>query len=323
MSGTPVVSSHATMDQEAESAFAWCRDVTRREARNFYYGLRLTPEPKRSAIFAVYAWMRAADDIVDDEDVSREKRRETLDQFRSCTDAVFSALPVEPDATRAWDPRLWQAFRAAVEAYRLDPADFHDVFTGLTDDIETDSDGTTPLAPRYRTREELEAYCYSVASTVGLICVRIWGVQEGADFDEVRTLAIRRGLAFQLTNILRDLAEDFAIRRVYIPGEVFDEHGLTPEDLVAWRHPERCEALVHDVGAWARRSYEGSQSLERMLHPESVPAMWAMTRIYSDLLEVILRDPSRLFSGQRIRLAGYQKAAIGLRAFVRARRSRA
>lgn len=323
MSGTPAVSSHATMEQEAETAFAWCRDVTRREARNFYYGLRLTPEPKRSAIFAVYAWMRAADDIVDDEGVSREQRRETLEQFRRCTDAVFGALPIEPEATTHWDPRLWQAFRAAVEAYRLDPTDFHDVFTGLTDDMESDSDGSAPLMPRYRARDELEAYCYSVASTVGLICVRIWGVQEGTDFGEVRQLAIRRGLAFQLTNILRDLAEDFAIRRVYIPSEVFSEHGLTPDDLLIWKHPERCEALVHDVGSWARRCYEDSQSLEAMLHPESVPAMWAMTRIYSDLLEVILRDPARLFSGQRIRLAGYQKAAIGLRAFVRSRRSRA
>lgn len=312
-----------SLDVAHEAAFAWCREVTRREARNFYYGLRLTPEPKRSAIYAVYAWMRAADDIVDDESVPAEMRREMLERFRLRTEAVFSGEREPSGGGEPWDPRLWQAFGATVAGFGLDPDDFRDVFKALEHDLSEVVSADEPISPMFQTRAELQEYCYGVASTVGIICVRIWGVRTGADLARAVELAAMRGLAFQLTNILRDIQADKGIGRIYIPLEDLQQHALSVSDLGSWSHPDRCDAMVRSLGIWARQCYEDSSSLEGMLDSESVPAMWAMTRIYSELLDMILRDPSRLVSGQRIRLPKYQKAAIGIRALVRAKRSRA
>lgn len=323
MSGLSRNGSALVIEPSDADAFAWCRDITRREARNFYYGLRLTPEPRRSAIYSVYAWMRAADDIVDDESMSPGERRLLLDEFRARTEEVISGSIENGPGGGAWDHRLWRAFGATLEAFELDPDDFRDVFEGFSQDLADAEISDSVPKPRYRSRSELESYCYAVASTVGIICVRIWGTRDGVDPSVVRSLAAKRGLAFQLTNILRDLADDYAIGRVYVPGEDFDRHALSPEDLATWSKPAPCTELVRELGDWSRRCYRESGELDHMLVAESAPAMWAMTRIYSDLLDVILREPAKLFSGDRVRLPGYQKAAIGIRAMVRARRSRA
>ncbi len=312
-----------SLDIAQKDAFAWCRDVTRREARNFYYGLRLTPEPKRSGIYAVYAWMRAADDIVDEESVAVEARRDQLERFRARTEAIFAGERDPGAAGDPWDRRLWLAFGATTRGFGLGPGDFRDVFKGLEHDLSGPMKADEPSGSMFRTRAELEEYCYGVASTVGIICVRIWGVRAGADLSRAVELAAIRGLAFQLTNILRDIQADQQIGRVYIPDEDLEQHSLTASDLGSWSCPERCEAMVRSLGMWAKECYEKSSSLEEMLDRESVPAMWAMTRIYSELLDMILRDPARLISGGRIRLPKYQKAAIGIRAIVRAKRSRA
>jgi 15-cis-phytoene synthase len=294
--------------QRLAAAFAHCRLVTRARARNFYYGLRLTPEPRRSAIFAIYAWMREADDVVDDAPAGQAHRE--LARFRSRTELALHAQSQQLASL----PPFWTAFAATFASYPLDRTIFDDVLNGLDEDLDHAG---------YNTDDELSLYCYRVASTAGLACMSIWGLRPGAEPDQARDLAIRRGQAFQRTNILRDFSQDFdaAPQRIYLPREAFKRHGLTPDDVRSWRRPAACRAFVIEQAARARAEYDASAGLESMIDPECAPTLWAMTRIYSALLEVIERDPQRVVAMRRIRVAAPRKAFIALRAAWRSRRS--
>ena len=301
--------------QEAASgalgdAYELCREITRTRARNFYHGLRLTPEPKRSALYAVYAWMREADDIADGEGtgVPREQR---LDDFAARTHAVIGG----EDFAEAW----WPAFASTYRAFALEPTPFERTIEGVREDIEGAHDASIELVPVYRSRAGLEGYCERVASTVGVLCLRIWGVSDREAWAEAHRLAIRRGIAFQLTNILRDIHEDADEGRCYVPADMLADHDLSPEALRTWCNPEACAGVVGDLIAWARREYDASSSLDAHVHPDGKAPMWAMTRIYSGLLDRIAQDPERTVLGPRVRLPGAVKMGIALRATLRAR----
>ena len=297
-----------------QEAYQTCAQVTRDCARNFYYGLRMTPEPRRSAIYSVYAWMRRADDQVDTAaDLATKASR--LAEFAQATERLIAGQPLGPVES---DP-VWIAFRQTVHDYQLDPADLRRLLQGLETDLAAEQRAAESDRPILicRSREELREYCYCVASTVGIICVAIWGLRDPAHAAEARRLAIERGQAFQLTNILRDFAQDFDEGRIYLPADDFDRAGLSPDDLRHWSDPERCEALVRELAAHARAHYDQSAPLDEMISPPCVAALSAMTRIYSGLLTVIERQPDRIVSGGRIRLPSARKASIALGAFVR------
>ena len=296
-------------DAEETAAFAVCRDVARRRARNFYYGLCLTPEPRRSAIYTIYAWMRAADDEADDAP-SAEAARERLADRRATLASLVREESLPP--ARAHEP-VWVALRAVLRAFPVNADDLFSMLDGLEEDAGHGG---------YATRADLRRYCFRVASTVGLVCGSIWGVRPEHEQEcaRVRTLAERRGIGFQLTNILRDFAQDFDIGRVYLPAEDFARAGLTPEDLRGWRAPEKCAALVADLAAWARGEYDASAPLDTMIDRACRPTLWAMTQIYSGLLEKIERAPERIVGTRRIRLQSAHKAGIAARAVWRSRR---
>ena len=276
------------------SALEHCREITRRRARNFYYGLRLLPEPKRSVMYAVYAWMRQADDLVDDTEHGPSDRVAQLRAFGAKTDRAMAGDP--PD-----DDPLWAALAFAAARFDLDSAPFHAMLDGQQDDLEERA---------YETYEQLLEYCHRVASTVGLICIRVWGYHD----DRAPELAEAHGVAFQLTNIVRDVAQDLDEGRVYLPSNDFLELGLTPRDLGAWAKPEACRALIMRQIERARACYERSAPLVSMISADSRPTLWAMTSIYRGLLEKAARDPSRLVLGRRLRLSSLQKATIAVRA---------
>ena len=276
-------------------ALRYCEQITWRRARNFYHGLKLAPEPKRSALFVIYAWMRRADDLVDDDDDGESGLlRRRIDAFRAATD---EALAGRADGR---DP-LWVALREIAATFELRPETFHAMLEGQIDDV---------AGRRYGTFEEVREYCYRVASTVGLICITIWGYRDPA----ARDLAVDRGIAFQLTNILRDYKQDYDAGRVYLPEEDFRRHGLDPEKLRNWMEPERCSCLVQDQAARAAGYYRRSEPLDGMITASCRPALWAMTTIYRGLLERIQRDPSRIVGRRRLRLNGLHKGAIVLKA---------
>ncbi len=295
----------ASPDQ-VEAAYAHCAEIVRTRARNFYHGLRLTPEPRRSAIYSIYAWMRAADDEADTPDATARKH-DRLAAFRQRTERVIDGRPPAPD----W-PQFWTAFAATVWSYPIDPVIFRDMLDGLDEDLDH---------AVYPTDDALHRYCYRVAGTAGLACVSIWGLRPGADPILARDLALRRGQAFQRTNILRDFAEDFDARprRVYIPADALAARGLTPDALRAWSNPDACTALIREQALIAREHYRASDPLLTMIDPDCAPTLWAMTRIYSGLLEIIEASPARVVGARRIRLAGLTKASIALRAAVRTR----
>ena len=301
----------------AEASYAHCRDVTRKRAGNFFHGLRLTPEPKRSSLYCIYAWMRAADDIVDDAGALSD-RRGALDAFWQATEIVLAGGTPDADAPHA---SLWPAFADTVARFALVPDEFADLIAGMRDDLEADEAAglRTEIEPRFQTRAQLERYCYRVASTVGVICIRIWGLRPHADPALARTLAVQRGLAFQLTNILRDVAGDLDEGRLYLPSADMDRFGLTPDDVRRWNHPEKSAALILSLASWARDAYTQSSTLHQLVHADGQPALWAMTTIYSEILRLIERNPAVTVSPTRASLPTVRKATIGLRALVRSR----
>ena len=307
-------------DARLAGAFDVVREITRREAGNFYHGLKLTPEPKRSALYSIYAWMREADDIVDAEGPIEPKRAE-LDAFAERTDRVFDGADATHGALGE-SASMWLAFADTAARFGLDAGEFRDLIAGMREDLELDAaepigDGAATPAIRYETREDLARYCYHVASTVGIVCMRVWGAREGASWERVRELAVLRGRAFQLTNILRDYAGDLEERRVYLPREDFNRYDLTPRALLVWSDDARCGAMIRSLAGWARQCYDDSIELDEIISPDCAPAMWAMTRIYSGVLRTIERQPALAVGETRAHLPTYRKVAIGVRALVR------
>ncbi len=283
------------------SALVYCRDVTRRRARNFYYGLKLTPEPQRSALYAIYAWMRRADDLVDDAADNPQQCRAQVEAFRRDTDAALVGTLTDDDP-------IWVALTHTASQYYIPPQALHDMLDGQLEDV---------AGRRYETFDEVRQYCYRVASTVGLVCINIWGYRDA----QAPELAVDRGIAFQLTNILRDYREDFDAGRVYLPGEDFDGHHLTPESLRHWEQPDACRRFLKEQVQRARSFYARSAPLDRMITPACRPTLWAMTTIYHGLLTKIDRFPERVVSDHRLRLSSVRKGMIALRARWRARRT--
>lgn len=299
--GTPRGGAGAPgVDEVLRRSYEHCRGVTRREARNFYYGLKLAPEPKRSALFAVYAWMRRVDDEADRDGVVEAKR----DALRRVREQTARALAGDPPLHA--DP-LWPAFADTIATFPIDPAWLDAVLDGMVWDLE---------GGQCETRDDLDLYCYRVASTVGMICVSVWGLEPGAERTEALELAKIRGRAFQLTNVLRDFVEDYDRhpRRVYLPRESFERSGIKPHELRAWSDPGACEAFI--VG-WAREAaalYGASTGLDGMVARDCRGVLATMTRIYRGLLTVIERDPARVVRGPRVSVPAVVKAKIALSA---------
>lgn len=284
--------SSPPVDLDASRRF--CRDVAEREARNFYHGMKLVPEPQRSAMFALYTWMREADDLADAE-APIETKRERLDRFREQTFAIYEDAAAVPNAP------MWPAVADLVTRYNLDRQWLDDMIAGqLLDQRQT----------RYPTFDDLYGYCYKVASVVGLCCVQIWGYDGD---EETRKLAEWRGIAFQLTNILRDILEDAERDRVYLPAEDFDVFEISPTMFTLGKPADVLPGIQKTIDR-AVEYYEKSAPLDRLVHAPGRPCLFAMTNIYRGILTKIQRDPAVVLSGQRVGLSKLRKGWIALRA---------
>ena len=287
-------------DRQTRLAYERCAEVVRRRARNFWYGLRLTPEPKRSALYAIYAWMREADDLADEPGPTTEQRRTALQRFRDRT------APILDGAAPDGDEPMWLALADVVRRHEL-PADaFHEMIDGQILDLDW---GACP------DRATLDRFCELVASTVGRVCVAVWG-HDG--HPAVAEMVRRRGLALQQTNVLRDLREDRERGRVYLPADELDAAGLDIESIVAWRDPERCEAFVRTQVDLVEAHYEAASTLEGHLDPDARATSWAMVEIYHGLLRRIADAPGRL-ARDRVTLGRWRKVRIAWKARWQAR----
>ena len=174
------------------------------------------------------------------------------------------------------------------------------------------------LAPRaYADYEQTELYCDRVAATVGRICLDVWGVKADVDVDIARALSTKRGVAFQLTNILRDIREDHARGRCYLPADELAANGITVDDLLAWSDANnadaRCARFMHIQCARAQRIFAESAALDAMVSPDAVATIGAMSAIYREILRKIAVDPRRALA-RRVRLSALEKSWIALRA---------
>lgn len=272
-------------------SYEWCANLTRERARNFYYAIRLLPQKRREAMYAVYAFFRVCDDISDSETIVN--RREKLEEWRSILDG---------DEPSVYNPGLL-AFRDATRRFGIPAKYYHDLLDGIIMDLE---------GKEYKTFDDLYRYCYCVASTVGLVCIHIFGFDQSP---EAIKMAEYRGIAFQLTNILRDIAEDADMGRVYIPSEILNEFSLTKEDLLSKKNSPNFEAMLKHMIERAENYYELSEPLTAKIQPVSRPSLRAMTFIYHGILEKI-----KLLGGntlkQRARLSLPEKIIKVFQAYV-------
>ena len=297
----------STNGMPLEDAFERCSEDVRSRARNFWYGLRLLPPEQFRALCAIYSWMRFADDLADGEDGGPpEDRRLALQGFQDRTLELFTGRM--PQVAGGPEAHIFPALRQVLETHELDSSDFTLMIEGQFADLE----------PRtIQTREQLLEYCDQVASTVGRVCVRIWG---GLG-DECLRLATERGKALQLTNILRDVREDHQRQRGYLPEVEFQQAGLSRAALVNWESPQACRSFILDQVAQAERHYQNADGLEELIDPSARPTCWAMTRIYHGLLGKIRHRPALIAGESRIRLSSFRKLTIGMRARRLARRT--
>jgi len=281
-----------------DEAYATCRAIAKREAKNFYYAFVALPEPRRNAICAIYAFMRKADDLSDDESISREERRRNLEQWQSAWHSA--AAGAEAD-----DP-VFVAVRDAIQRYSIPLSLLDELIAGTTSDLKANPNDAPDT---YATFADLYRYCYLVASVVGLVCIRIFGYTDPA----AEKLAEETGVAFQLTNILRDVAEDAERGRVYLPLEDLAAHSVTLDSLLhrrAGTAPTPNErALLADIGRRAETFYASANRLLPLIDPESRPALWVLVRIYRALLRRIRRANYDVFS-RRISVPTFQKLEI-------------
>ena len=288
----------ATDARTLEQAYTVCRDIARREAKNFYYAFLALPEPRRNAICAIYAFMRKADDLADDESVPREDRQRQIAAWLDQWHAVLRGA----DTSDA----VFIAVQDAIARFRIPPSLLDELVEGTAMDLEH---AATDAPDTYATFDDLYRYCYLVASVVGLVCIRIFGYSD----PRAEKLAEETGIAFQLTNILRDVAEDAARRRVYLPLDVLAAYNVPLDALLNRKSsapPTANErALLADIAARAEKYYQSAQKLLPLIDRESRPALWVLVRIYYRLLIRIRRSGYDVFSN-RIAVPTFLKLEI-------------
>ena len=283
-------------------AYAFCRGVARREAKNFYWAFRVLPRAKSDAMCAVYAFMRRADDLSDDESMSLEERRTLMADWR----ARWRSGDGNGD-----DQAVFLALRDAQQRFAIPQQLLEELIQGVTMDLQPRKVNEEGLQT-FVTFDDLYRYCYLVASVVGLVCIRIFGYTDA----RAEGFAEETGVAFQLTNILRDVKEDVERGRVYVPQEMMAEFGVPTARLKALAAgatmaPEE-RALLATLGVRAERYYGSSRKLIPLLDRDSRAAMWVLATIYHRLLDRIAAGEMEVFGG-RVSVPAWEKVMILLR----------
>jgi 15-cis-phytoene synthase len=266
---------------ELEFAYRACEDITRREAANFYYGIRLLPRDKREAMSAVYAFARRVDDIGDG-DGDRPTKLAALqaerDSLAVIAEGASNGGVALADAHTRFDLPL-EALELLIEGVELDVRD-----------------------TQYETFDELVVYCRDVAGSIGRLCLAIFTAGDGNGH---APLADDLGVAMQLTNILRDVREDYEHGRVYLPAEDLRSFGCSaPTELT----PE----LIRFEALRAREWFDRGLGLVDVLDPRSASCVLAMTGIYRRILDRIARQPDEILQ-RRISLPTWEKAWLAAR----------
>lgn len=310
-----------TADPRIAAAYRTCIEIARREAKNFYYAFLALPRPKREAICAVYAFMRHADDISDDESRTREQRRQNLETWLAAWHAAAAGGPTSnPVFIALADARVrfnipLELLDQLVQGTAMD-------LTAERDTKHTFEGADAPTAwDTYATFEDLRRYCYYVASVVGLVCIRIFGYSD----PRAEQLAEDTGIAFQLTNILRDVREDAERGRIYLPLEDLDRYGVRIDQLASIHNGSQLRLNQREVlEGLAKRAedyYRSGFALLPLIAPDARPALWVLITIYHRLLRRIEQRNYDVFS-ERVSVPLLTRIAILLRGLAHVLRNR-
>jgi 15-cis-phytoene synthase len=285
-------------------AYSVCRGITRTAAKNFYYAFLVLPRRKREALCAVYAFMRRCDDIADDTSLSVADRHQRLDTW---LDALHRAQQGEPT-----DDAILLALTDAQRRYAIPAGLLDEVAQGTAMDVEGAEAQPVPgFAVHYNTFTELQQYCYRVASVVGLVCIHIFGYRD----PQAEPLAERCGLAFQMTNIIRDVKEDASMGRVYIPEEDLARFQLSASDVLHTPDPVRLRAVLAFEADRARECYAAGDELIPYISEDSQPALWVLVNIYRRLLEKIAAKQYDVFTA-KVALSRWEKTRVLAKGFL-------
>jgi phytoene synthase len=296
------------VSDQLSHAYAVCRGISRRAAKNFYYGFMVLPAEKRNALSAVYAFMRHADDISDEPEVDPQLKRQKLNEWLESAKAVF--------AGKATDDPVLMALGDAQRKFKIPPELFEKLVYGTSLDLDIPAASAEAPAILCNTFEDLKEYCYYVASVVGLVCIRIFGYEDSkAEF-----LAEDCGLAFQLTNIIRDVKEDASMGRIYIPEEDLVRSKLTAANFSSTllQDPAQAQQLrpaLEFEAERARKYYESAKWLMELIEEDSRAALWVLVEIYSRLLQKITDRRYDVLT-ERVRLTLWEKLKVLSRGFL-------
>lgn len=274
-------------DPLAES-FTHCQQLARRAASSFYLSFFLLPRAERQAMCALYAFLRRTDDLGDSHAPLPLRRQQLADWRRSLERAMAGQF----------DDPLLPALAATLARFGIRPRLLHEVIDGVEQDLDRS---------RIATFAELDQYCYRVAGTVGLACIRIWG----CDDPQAEPLAIECGLAFQLTNILRDLKEDAARDRVYLPAEELARFDYSADELKAGVRDRRFSRLMQFQLDRADACYQRAAPLEALLPAPGRRTLRMMTATYRGLLDEIRRRDGDVFT-RPVRFGRWRKLRLAM-----------
>lgn len=279
-------------------AFAYTQQHTKDSHSNFYYSFLFLPKKKRDAIITVYSFCRETDDLVD-EDIPIEQARQNLDRWRREADLCMAGKSTHP---------IMQALHHAIQDFPIPAEYFHLLIDGCEMDL---------CRKRYQTFDELDTYCYHVASVVGLICIEIFGYRS----PNTKEYAIHTGKALQLTNILRDAGEDARRGRIYLPIEDLHRFGYSEENMLSQTYND---AFVELMKFEAERAEEFYLHAENLFDPRDHDLLFPaeiMREIYHSLLRQIHAADYRVFQ-QRIRVSNFGKMRTALQHWLHSRWSR-
>lgn len=306
----PAAVPFSPTESQLTMAYSVCRGIARSAAKNFYYAFLVLPRRKRESLCAVYAFMRRCDDLSDDPTLPSEERRFRLEAWLH---AFHRAL-----AGEATDDPVLLALTDAQRRYQIPPELLDQLAFGTLMDLpEEEGDGPAGhaaggLTAQYRSFKDLYLYCYHVASVVGLVCIKIFGYH-GA---EAERLAERCGVAFQLTNIIRDVKEDAALGRVYLPLDDLQRFELSPGDLERSPDREHLRSLLSVEADRAREFYKSGHDLIPFISEDSQPALWVLVTIYQRLLEKIAQRRFDVYR-KKVRLTTFEKLTIFGKGFLK------
>jgi 15-cis-phytoene synthase len=279
-----------------DEAYELCRQITAEYAKTFYFGTLLMPKEKSKAIWAIYAWCRLTDELVDGAK-AKYTTKETLEEWEQQLESIFAGYPLDDTDVALVD---------TIQSYPMGIQPFRDMIAGQRMDLSQN---------RYQTFKDLELYCYRVAGTVGLMSNAVLGIgadANGVPWEKNRPIyvptkeAIALGLAMQLTNILRDVGEDLQRDRIYLPLEDLHAFNYTEADLIAGVIDERWKAIMKFQIKRAREYYKQAENGIRYLIRDSRLPVWASLMLYQGILNEIEANNYDVFN-QRAFVSKHKK----------------